>query len=243
MREWVFTILTKDPVLARAADIAGIDRIGVDLEILGKPERQQGLGTMISGHSEQDAHAVFPEIRSGARFARVNPVNPGTKAEIEALLLAGVQVLMLPYFFSIRQVEIFAGLVGRRAMTVGLVETIAALGIVDDIIRLGLLTEIHFGLTDLGIDMRMTRPEILRDPRFLESVALVRRSEMPFGIAGFARPGDTALAYDPGTFITEIAGLGASRALIARSFLRSLGQYETLADDVSALRGFLGQLG
>ena len=41
----VLTLWTNDPALARRADDAGIDRVGIDLDRLGKAERQQGLNT------------------------------------------------------------------------------------------------------------------------------------------------------------------------------------------------------
>src|SRR5687767_11459014 len=53
-QDFVLTLWTADPMVAHRAEIAGVDRIGVDLEILGKAERQAGLGTWISPHKEAD---------------------------------------------------------------------------------------------------------------------------------------------------------------------------------------------
>src|SRR5687768_18349093 len=71
----VLTLWTGDPRLAARADAAGVDRIGVDLERLGKAERQRGLGTWISAHAEADLAALAPALTRAALFARVNPIN------------------------------------------------------------------------------------------------------------------------------------------------------------------------
>lgn len=234
----MFTLFTNDAELAAAADRAGVERIGPDLEVIGKLERQAGLGTRISEHSIADARAVFPRLSRAERFARVNPVNPGTTAEIEALITAGATVLMLPYFKTAQEVAYFVEAVGGRALTVGLVETGAALSCIGDIVGPGMLDEVHFGFTDLGIELGKRPPEMLADMRFLAAVETLRAKAVPFGIAGVARPDDTSLPYDPAAFAKGVAKCGATRTIIARSFLRERPP-SAMGDDVRALRAFL----
>jgi citrate lyase beta subunit len=222
-----------------AADRAGVDRIGLDLETLGKEERQKGRETRLYHHEIGDAKRIFPHVTHGARFARVNPLHVGTQAEVEALIEALADVIMLPYFRTLAEVEAFSEIVGGRVLTVGLAETLPSLDFIEDIIRRRLFSEIHFGLTDLGIAMGKTAPEVLKDGRLLRAVALVRLSGMPFGIAGFARPYDLSLPYHPGKFAACVARLGASRAFIARSFFRSDKDLTRLNKDVAVLRAFL----
>ena len=45
---FALTLFTNDVELARRADVAGVNRIGLDLEVLGKAKRQQHLNTWIS---------------------------------------------------------------------------------------------------------------------------------------------------------------------------------------------------
>ena len=56
--ELVLTLWTSDPALAARADAAGVERVGVDMERLGKRARQRGLGTWISPHTEDDLAKV-----------------------------------------------------------------------------------------------------------------------------------------------------------------------------------------
>jgi citrate lyase beta subunit len=238
---WVFTLITNDPRLAAAGGRAGIDRIGIDLEILGKAERQKGRATRISEHRVEDAPVVYAASAAPGRFARINPIHERTAWEIEATLSAGANVLMLPYFHAGEEVELFCRLVGGRALTVGLVETIAALSFVADILRPPLLDEVHFGFTDLGIEMGKSHPEILRDPRFIAATEAARASGRPFGIAGVARPDAVGLPFDPAAFAAGLESLGATRALISRSFFRD-AKGTDLAPDVASLRQYLAEL-
>jgi ribosomal-protein-alanine acetyltransferase len=123
----VLTLWTSDPRTARTADAAGVDRIGVDLDRLGKAERQVGLGSWISPHTVDDLRRLRPVVARGRLLARVNPVHDGTATEVEAVLAAGATVLMLPMFRSARDVGRFVELVAGRARVVGLLETREAL--------------------------------------------------------------------------------------------------------------------
>ena len=43
--------ITNDPTVARIAADAGVDRLFVDMEVLGKAERQGGMNTVQSHHA------------------------------------------------------------------------------------------------------------------------------------------------------------------------------------------------
>ena len=64
---FVLTLWTNDPALAARADAAGVDRVGVDLERLGKAERQRG-----PRHLDLAAHDWTISARVGAALARAD---------------------------------------------------------------------------------------------------------------------------------------------------------------------------
>ncbi len=67
--DFKLTLLTDDPGLAADADAAGIDRIGVDIERLGKAERQRcHAGARLSGHSLEDLEQLSRRVRRGRLF-------------------------------------------------------------------------------------------------------------------------------------------------------------------------------
>ena len=68
-----FTLITRNPALAQRGDAAGIDRIGIDIERLGKAARQSGLeSARISEHELSDLRRLAPAVRHAALFARLN---------------------------------------------------------------------------------------------------------------------------------------------------------------------------
>ena len=54
--------ITKDPVVARIAQAAGVDRIFVDMEYIGKAQRQGGMDTVQNHHTVEDAARLRPVL-------------------------------------------------------------------------------------------------------------------------------------------------------------------------------------
>ena len=54
--------ITNRPEIARIAESAGVDRIFVDMEFIGKDARQKGLDTVKSHHTVQDAANIKQAI-------------------------------------------------------------------------------------------------------------------------------------------------------------------------------------
>src|SRR6185503_15046672 len=96
--DFCLTLITNDAGLAAHADAAGVNRIGIDLEYLGKAERQPHHGARLSHHDWDDLSRISQCVGQADLFARFNPIHAGTEAEIETALEFGVKVLMLPSF-------------------------------------------------------------------------------------------------------------------------------------------------
>lgn len=95
--------ITNDPAVAQIAADAGVDRIFIDMEVLGKAERQGGMDTVQSHHVPEDIARVREAIGSRAEImARVNPLNPNSQAEIDASIANGADVIMLPMWRTAR---------------------------------------------------------------------------------------------------------------------------------------------
>ena len=115
--------ITNDPQTARIAQAAGVDRIFVDMEALGKAERQGGMDTVQSHHTAADAARLRPLLDRAELLVRVDPIHDGSQEQIEAVLRAGADVVMLPFFRTAGEVAAFTRIVGGRARTCLLVET------------------------------------------------------------------------------------------------------------------------
>jgi hypothetical protein len=160
-RDFVLTLFSNDPVLAARADRALVDRIGIDLDRLGKHERQ-GPQYRISDHEPQDLIPLRAAVGRAKLFARTDPLHDGSQEQIDRLLELGAQVLMLPLFFHQDEAARFVDMVRGRALVSLLVETVAAAVRIHEIVRLGGVDEVFVGLNDLQLSLKLqSRFEVL----------------------------------------------------------------------------------
>jgi hypothetical protein len=237
---FVLTLWTNDVSLARRAVAAGIDRIGVDLETLGKAERQSGFGTWISPHHREDITQLRPVVPSGGLFARVNPFGPGTAAEVSALLRGGVDVIMLPMFRSAAEVADFCAVVDGRAAIVLLLETREALDDLDRILLVPGITEVHVGINDLSLSLGLAnRFAVYLHPAVERAARTVLEVGARFGIGGIGRVGDDRLPVPADLIYAQYPRLGATGALIARAFVTPARSGLDLTAEVARARARL----
>src|SRR5512140_2901370 len=118
--------ITNDPEFARRCDALDGMRLFVDLERLGKAERQAGRDTFISTHGIEDVRRVKQVLRRSRLMVRVNPLHEGTREEVDAVLAQGADLLMLPMFSQARTLQAFSEIVGERCGIVPLLETAGA---------------------------------------------------------------------------------------------------------------------
>jgi HpcH/HpaI aldolase/citrate lyase family protein len=233
---FVLTLWTDDPELARRADGAGVDRVGVDLERLGKAERQRGLGTWISPHRRQDLDAVGAALTDAELFARVNPLHAGSAREVEDALGRGVRVLMLPMVETPRAAREFARLVGGEATVVLLVETGEAVRRLPELAAIDGVDEVHIGINDLALSLRLrNRWLTLAGDLLVDAGAAVIAEGKRFGLGAVGRPGDRGLPVPVDLVYAEYARTGATAALLSRSFFRP-GLNGELDDSIGRLR-------
>ena len=153
--------ITNRPEIAMIAESAGVDRIFVDMEFIGKDARQKGLDTVKSHHTVQDAANIKQAISKAELLVRINPIHDAlpnyasSEDESDAVIEAGADILMLPFFKTVEEVRTFVRLVGGRAKTMLLLETPEAVEIVDEILEVPGIDEIHIGLNDLSLGYGM----------------------------------------------------------------------------------------
>jgi hypothetical protein len=229
------TLFTNDAELARRADAAGVDRIGTDLERIGKDARQGGLNTWISDHTLDDLAAIARVIDRRRLFCRINPIHPGSAEEIDTVLALGVATLMLPMFTTTKEVETFLRLVDGRAHPVLLLETAAAATIVDDICRVPGVVEIHAGLNDLRLSLGWpSHFHVLVSDLLVGLSERIRAAGIAFRVGGLGRAGDASLPISSDLVYPQYPRLGASGGLISRVFFNT--EPLELAGEIARLR-------
>jgi hypothetical protein len=220
--DFVLTLFTNDAVLAAAADDAGVERIGIDMEKVGKSARQGHLATWISDHDEADLAAIRPVLRRARLFTRCNPVHAGSRDEIDRLIAAGVQVIMLPYFRTTADAERFIRLVDGRAHPVLLVETADAAAVIADLCRIAGVAEIHIGLNDMRLSLRWPSHFHVLVSEFLAGLCdTVLDAGLRLGVGGLGRAGDNDLPMPSDLVSAQVVRLRAGAALVSRSIFRA----------------------
>ena len=219
-------LITRDPHFAQAGCAAGVNRIMVDLEFLGKEARQRGRNMLISSHQRQDVARLRPAVPKGKLMTRVNPLHSDSRQEIDAVISAGADYVMLPMFRTGAEVEQFISLMNGRAKTVLLLETPEAISNLDRILSLAGIDEIHVGLNDLSLGLRMPFLfQVLAEGIIDEIADKVRRAGIRFGFGGVGRMDGDPL---PGRLIiAEHKRVGSEMVILSRSFH---GNSQTLAE-------------
>jgi citrate lyase beta subunit len=146
-------LITNNRRHAATACACGVDRIFVDLETLGKRERQRHRDTLISDHTIQDVAAMRAVVPDGHLLVRTNPLHADSQLEIDAAIEAGTSLLMLPMFTSAAEVASYCDIVRGRVPVIPLIETLGAVKAVDDLVKLGNVAELYVGLNDLHLDL------------------------------------------------------------------------------------------
>ena len=217
--EFIFTLFTNDADRAARASEAGVERIGLDLEVIDKKERQEGLGSWISAHQLDDWVKITDSVEPHRYFARINPINDNSALEIEFLINGGTKVLMLPMFKTVQEVERFVDLAAGRVKLVLLAETKEAVAILNEVILIDGINEVHIGLNDLHLSLGLNSHfEVLFLPLMEEVSELLNGNNIHFGFGGLGRYDDASLPISPDLLYAEYARLNASAALISRAF-------------------------
>lgn len=212
-----FMFITNDPKVAEAAQDCGVKRVWVDLETLGKEERQKGMNTVKSKHQLSDISRLRDVLIQSELLVRVNPINPGSKAEIDEAIDRGADMLMLPMFKSVKEVQSFLDYVKGRVKTTLLFETKESYEHQDEILQAGGFDEAHIGLNDMHLSYGLTFMFELLPNGLVESMCKkFKEYNIPYGFGGIAKIGEGLLPAE--RIIAEHYRLGSTRAILSRSF-------------------------
>ena len=148
--------ITNNVDIAKIAENAGVERIFVDMEYIGKDLRQGGKDTVQNHHTIADVKRIKGCLTRAELLVRCNPIHDkidgySSKEEIDAIVESGADAIMLPYFKTADEVKVFIDLVGGRAKTVPLIETPEAVEVIDEILKIEGIDEIFIGLNDLSL--------------------------------------------------------------------------------------------
>lgn len=236
-----FFLITANQDIAKFGILSGINYVMVDLEINGKIERQGHLDTVISKHTIDDVRHVRSVVPKGNLLVRINPYNEDSKTEINDVINAGADALMLPMFKCAEEVEGFVSAINGRARAILLVETVAAVKKCEDWLKVQGIDQVHIGLNDLHLEMGL---DFMFEPLLngvLDTLCQkLRKTNIPFGIGGLARIGEGMLPAE--ILLAEHVRLGSTWAILSRTFHRNAHSVEEIVsimnfkDELNKLR-------
>lgn len=215
--------LTNRVDVARAAQSAGVDRIFVDMEYIGKSDRQGGMDTVQSMHTLDDVRNLRKVLDKSKLLVRCNPVHDATddysstEDEINSIIESGADVIMLPFFQNAGQIQRFIKAVDSRVKTNLLVETPEAVDNLDEILEIEGIDEIHIGLNDLHLGYGMTFMfQLVADGTVEKLCEKIGKKNISYGFGGVARVGTGTLPAE--CVLGEHYRLGSHRVILSRAF-------------------------
>lgn len=224
--------ITNRPDLAVIAERSGVDRIFVDMEYIGKNLRQGRLDTVQNNHTVEDVRNIRALISKAELLVRVNPIHEASdkytssEEEINAVIEAGADIIMLPYFKTIEEIHRFLSIVNGRARTMLLLETKEAADILDIILTIKGIDEIHIGLNDLSISKNQKFLfEPLADGTVEQLCLKMNFAGKFYGFGGIASLGRGMVPAE--IIIKEHYRLGSRMAILSRSFC-NINNFEEL---------------
>lgn len=221
--------ITNQPSVALIAEQNGVDRVMVDLEVLGKEERQKNLNSVKSHHNIADIKAVAEVLKKAQLLVRINPWHKHSLEEIEQAISSGAQSIMLPMWKTEAEADAFLKAVNQRTRTVLLLETKEAVECMDAVLDHPLLDSIHIGLNDLHLSYGRTFMfELLADGTVEKLCEKCRKKGIVYGFGGIAKLGKGLVPAE--CVIMEHYRLGSAGAILSRTFCNAeeIGDLDTV---------------
>ncbi len=215
--------ITNQPEIALIAEHAGVDRIFVDMEYIGKAKRQGGMDSVQNHHTVKDVKQIRKVLTKADLLVRVNPIHEesseytSSEEEINAVIEAGADIVMLPFFKTVAEVKQFLQYVNGRTRTMLLMETPEAAELVDEIVAIPGIDEIHIGINDMSLGYGKTFMfELLADGTVEKLCLKLKLAGIPYGFGGVAAIGTGTLPAE--AILKEHYRLGSSIVILSRSF-------------------------
>lgn len=213
-----FIYITNNTTAGVALSDLGIRWIMVDLEYLGKKTRQADRKTVISSHTFDDIRAMRLAIKSAQLLVRINPIGRHSKNEIDTVVSAGADAVMLPFFQNVTQVREFLTLLNQRCKAFLLLETLEAIENLEQILELENIDYIHVGLNDIHIERQTSFMfEFLTDGSIEPVMKMIKKKKVPFGVGGVGKVG--ILKPTAEDILSEHIRINSSGVILSRSFM------------------------
>ena len=234
--------ITNRPDIAQIAESSGVDRIFVDMEYIGKADRQGGMDSVQNHHTVEDVRTVRQVIQSAEVLVRVNPIHSASsdycssEQEIDDVIRAGADIIMLPFITDVSQVRDFLRMVDGRVKTMPLIETPQSVEQMDEILSLEGIDEIYIAGKQPVTPVRGIDPGDLHAVEASEPVLISKVNDDLIAVSSILF-GSTTASARPALFCHAVFAM-LSRCGIsagsARPLLRESRKYASLRKSAKA---------
>lgn len=213
--------ITNNPLIAKVAIDANVNTIFVDMEYMGKEIRQKNMNSVKNHHTFKDIETIKSVINKSKTneklLVRVNPIHENSQTEINRAIECGADIVMLPMWKSIAEVEKFISFVNKKAKSYLLLETKEAVSMIDEVIKLKNIDGIYVGLNDLHLSYNYTFMFEPLSNGLVDYLSLkIVNAGIKFGFGGLARLGEGDLPAEK--ILAEHIRLHSSMVILSRSF-------------------------
>lgn len=234
-------IITNVPSDAMFWESAGVDIIFIDLEYMGKNERQALVDSVKSEHSIEDVQKVKSVLKKSRLLVRINPFHSETEIEINKSIENGADIIMLPMFSTEWEVDEVIRILDQRCEFYPLIETPEALALVGKLSEKKEISGFHFGLNDLHLALKKKFMfEVMLLSEFKEAVKILSDKNLFFGIGGISMLGTGTLLSN--TILSQYYSAGSKRVILSRSFKSAIDCGLDAKEEVRKIKQFYAEL-
>lgn len=218
-------IISNEPLVWEFCNLVDLDFLMIDLETLGKADRQFSKSTWISSHSMNDIVQAKAKLKSTRIIVRINPIHQGSEDEINQVIENGADLIMLPYFQTIDEVTTCYEIINRRVGLVLLFETIESLSYTNQIFERFEIEFAHVGLNDLSLDLKYPFLfQVLSTPLVEFFFQQANKNAIPAGVGGIGY--NDLSTISPRLIYSEHRRLNSNYVILSRDFLKGLTMNE-----------------
>jgi hypothetical protein len=215
--EFELLLFATDPGVIRYASQAGIHGFIIDMENKGKQSRQAGFDTQINENTIKDLENARQSTNRKV-ICRINSFGDHTQSEIEQVIAAGADEILLPMVQSPSEVWKVLKHINKRCMLGILIETMDAVRASEELATIP-LSRVYVGLNDLAINRNLSNIFISIADGTVENIR--KHFTQPFGFGGLTLP-ERGEPIPCRLLMGELMRLRCNFTFLRRSFYRDI---------------------